>query len=69
MHQGTSDVGFIVSKEKFPTALRSYLLRNQGRVASLLAQVILPVDDGRGGTADISGGEYARLEIEIVGAR
>eukprot|EP00965_Chrysotila_dentata_P040477 1342757-Pleurochrysis_carterae.AAC.12 len=38
------------------------------RVASLLAQVILPVDDGWGGTADISGGEYARLEIETVGA-
>eukprot|EP00965_Chrysotila_dentata_P259478 6213577-Pleurochrysis_carterae.AAC.2 len=30
-------------------------------VASLLTQVTLPVDDGQGGTADISGGEYARL--------
>eukprot|EP00965_Chrysotila_dentata_P154728 5112552-Pleurochrysis_carterae.AAC.1 len=29
MHQGTSDVGFIASKDKFPTALRSYLVRNQ----------------------------------------
>eukprot|EP00965_Chrysotila_dentata_P251532 6210107-Pleurochrysis_carterae.AAC.2 len=30
MHQGTSDVGFNASKDKFATALRSYLVRNQG---------------------------------------
>eukprot|EP00965_Chrysotila_dentata_P094917 3139190-Pleurochrysis_carterae.AAC.3 len=30
MHQGTSNVRFIASKDKFPTALRSYLVRNQG---------------------------------------
>eukprot|EP00965_Chrysotila_dentata_P026222 869643-Pleurochrysis_carterae.AAC.3 len=31
MHQqGTSDVGFIASKDEFPTALRSYSVRNYG---------------------------------------
>eukprot|EP00965_Chrysotila_dentata_P145250 4797741-Pleurochrysis_carterae.AAC.1 len=29
MHQGTSDVGFIPSKDKFPNALHSYIVRNQ----------------------------------------
>eukprot|EP00965_Chrysotila_dentata_P255811 6212347-Pleurochrysis_carterae.AAC.4 len=30
MHQSTNNVGFIASKDKFPTAQRSYLVRNQG---------------------------------------
>jgi len=30
LHQGTTDVAFLSSKDKYPSALRSYVIRNQG---------------------------------------